>query len=87
MKALLETLLALDRVTKRNGFLENTSTPDPAMSSAYIIASSTVTNPDPIRGVQKALDQCRHARPMALKSACVAARSRCWKATGTPGAL
>ena len=44
MRALLETLVALDDVTKKNGFLENNFGVW-NMPSGYIIANVRVTNP------------------------------------------
>ena len=51
MKALLETLVALDQVTKKSGYLED----DFSMSSAYIIANIDVTNPGQYEGYKKLL--------------------------------
>jgi uncharacterized protein (DUF1330 family) len=47
MKALLETLVALDRVTKKNGFLEDHfDCPGDSMAPAYIIVDMLITDPD-----------------------------------------
>jgi hypothetical protein len=81
MKALLETLVALDRVTKKNGFLENTLTDPGAMPSAYIIADVTSPTPSSTKSTKRLY---RAMKAAAANIWCAAARSRCWKATGSP---
>jgi hypothetical protein len=82
MKALLETLLALDRVTKKNGFLENQlhrlTPPCPVPTSS---PTSTLRTPNSTKSTKS---WTIAMKATALRCASAAARSRCWKATGTP---
>jgi uncharacterized protein (DUF1330 family) len=53
------------------------------MPSAYIIADVTVTDPQQYEQYKKLVHR-RHRRRMAAEVWCAAARTKCWRATGTP---
>jgi uncharacterized protein (DUF1330 family) len=77
--------VALDRVVKRHGLLENDfarvlTLPEPPMPSAYIIANVTVT--DPQQYEQYKIWSTVAIQAHGAESLCAAAAWRCWRATG-----